>query len=130
MIDKHILIVEDNVPINKLFCKNLVANGFACQGVFRVDEAIQSLQSCAFDAIVLDFELPDGYGIQIIDHLNQHRMNIPTVVVSASTRVLELKHYRQHHLVKDILVKPVSPRQLSTVMYNILFQPHYRAVNL
>ena len=114
----QILVIEDNLPINKLFCKTLSSAGFSCHGVTTVDEAILHIHATPPDLLVLDFELPDGYATRIFDYLNSQNIRIPTIVVSASTRVLELKHYSQY-AVDHILIKPVSPRHLSQLATQI-----------
>jgi len=114
-----ILVIEDNLPINKLFCKNLSASGFLCYGVTTIDEAISHIENDMPNLLILDFELPDGYGTRVLDYLDANQQFIPTIVVSASTRVLELRHYPQYKI-DHILVKPISPRQLSDLVKQTL----------
>jgi DNA-binding response OmpR family regulator len=109
---RQILVIEDNLPINKLFCKNLSASGFDCYGVTTIDEAIRHINETPPDLLILDFELPDGYGTRVLDYLQTKNVHIPTIVVSASTRVLEIRHHIEY-TIDHILVKPVSPRHLS-----------------
>lgn len=114
-----ILVIEDNLPINKLFCKNLSASGYVCHGVTTIDEAIHHIENKNPNLLILDFELPDGYGTRVLDYLDTNQQFIPTIVVSASTRVLELRHYPQYKIA-HILVKPVSPRQLADLVKQTL----------
>ncbi len=90
-----ILVIEDNLPINKLFCKNLSASGFLCYGVTTIDEAISHIENDMPNLLILDFELPDGYGTRVLDYLDANQQFNPTIVLSYSIRVLELFYYPQ-----------------------------------
>lgn len=114
-----ILVVEDNDPINRLFCRYFTASGYVCRGVTTIEEALHLLQTLIPDLLVLDFELPDGYGTRILDELNARNWQIPTIVVSASPHVLHIKHYRQYHI-NHILVKPISPVYMSHLVTQTL----------
>ncbi|MCL4253519.1 MAG: response regulator [Anaerolineae bacterium] len=119
MQSNMVLVVEDNLPINKLFCKNLTSHGYICHGVISIEEAIHAIEQHQPDLLILDFELPDGYGIQILDYMNQEKKQIPAIVVSASNNVLELNHYQEYQI-NHILVKPVSPRLLAELVKQTL----------
>ncbi|MCU0480855.1 MAG: response regulator [Anaerolineae bacterium] len=114
-----ILVVEDNMPINRLFCKNLLAAGFNCKGVETVADAISFIQTQQPDLLILDFELPDGYGIHILDYIGKNNIQIPTIIASASTYALQLHH--ANYDIEHILVKPVSPRHLTSLVMEMLF---------
>lgn len=119
----HILVVEDNHPINRLFCRHLSSLGYVCSGVTNVEDALQSLLTNPPHLLLLDFELPDGYGTRILDAIQKAGLHIPTIVISASPHAFTLRH--TNYQINDILVKPISPsylaelveRTLSSVMY-------------
>ncbi|MDX2076332.1 MAG: response regulator [bacterium] len=114
----NILVVEDNEPINRLFCRHLSALGYACSGVYTVDDALKLLQTTPPDLLLLDFELPDGYGTRVLDALQSYQLDVPTIVVSASTRAFTLRH--TNYVIDHILVKPVSPSHLSELVQRTL----------
>ena len=113
-----ILIVEDNLPINNLFCKKLSAVGFSCRGVTTIDRAISAIKTAIPDLLILDFELPDGYGIQVLDFLNSQNIQIPTIIASASPYALKLQY--AHYDISHVLVKPVSPQYLADMVKKML----------
>ncbi len=119
MRNNTVLVVEDNLPINKLFCKNLASHGYTCHSVISVQDAIRAIEQHKPDLLVLDFELPDGYGTYVLDYVNQLQKYIPVIMVSASSNILELNHYQEYRI-NHILVKPVSPRILTELVKQML----------
>jgi DNA-binding response OmpR family regulator len=117
---KTILVVEDNIPINKLFCKNLTASHFHPHGVFTIQDALDYINIQLPQIIVLDLELPDGYGTQILDDLLKKQIQIPTMIVSANSFALHLQPI--YSMVKHVLVKPVSPRLMVSLINDMLVQ--------
>ncbi|MDZ4669905.1 MAG: response regulator [Phototrophicales bacterium] len=113
-----ILVVEDNEPINRLFCRHLSAFGYSCSGVTNVEDALKQIHANPPHLLILDFELPDGYGTRVLDDIQTHRLNIPTIVVSASPRAFALKH--TNYDIDHILVKPISPSTLSELVQRTL----------
>lgn len=111
-----ILVVEDNQKINRMFCKQLEASGFRCVGVSSVREALEYIQQYGEPQVmILDLELEDGVGTQVLDYLVQNDLdNVRVVVVSANAYSKEhnIKAYKTDH----ILLKPVSPRGLSALV--------------
>lgn len=110
-----ILIVEDNPKLNTMFSKQLSANGYKCQGVASVKDAIQHFQSAGIpDLIVLDLELSDGYGTELLKYLDEADVQTRVVVVSANaySRSIPACDYP----VEQVLLKPISPRGLSALI--------------
>lgn len=114
----HILVVEDNEPINRLFCRHLSSLGYQCSGVTHVEQALQVLMTNPPDLLLLDFELPDGYGTRILDAMQKMQLYIPTIIISASPHVFTLRC--TNYDIAEILVKPISPGYLSELVERIL----------
>ena len=115
-----VLVIEDNQSLNRMFCKHLSASGFTCHGVITIDEAITAINANRPDLLVLDFELPDGYGTRVLDYMRSENFHIPVIVVSGNILVLQLKHTDSK--INDILVQHVSPRLLTElVKQSLLF---------
>jgi len=119
----NILVVEDNEPINRLFCRHLSALGYQCSGVYTADEALQIISNEPPNLILLDFELPDGYGTRVLDRLYQQQMDVATIVISASPRAFTLRHTSYN--IDHILVKPISPSLLSELVQKTLISRSY-----
>lgn len=79
-----ILVVEDDVPTQKLLETVLRRAGYACQLAANGREAIALLQQNDYAAIVLDLMMPAVGGREVIDFLAEASSRIPVVVCSAA----------------------------------------------
>ena len=115
----RILLVEDDPQIVRLFCKQLRASNHACDTVCSVKHALQYINTYGLpDLIILDLELSDGYGTDVLDCLApiEHAPHIIVVSANAFSSQFPLDVYNVEH----VLVKPVSPRGLSALVGDML----------
>ena len=117
--NKTVLVVEDDRNLNRLYCKYLHRTGHIVQGVHTISEALSYLLNDLIpDIIVLDFELTDGHGTEILDYLHQrHCTQTKVIVVSGNFHVSGLSHHS--NLIDYILLKPISVRELATFVKSI-----------
>lgn len=79
---EHILIVEDEKEINGLLHNYLSEHGYLTTSAYDGLEALQLMQSEAYDLILLDLMLPYKSGDQILLELRRHSA-VPVIVISA-----------------------------------------------
>ncbi len=60
-----ILIVEDDLLLNKTLSYNLVADGYDVISAFNCVSALEWLKESQFDLVLLDINLPDGNGFDL-----------------------------------------------------------------
>jgi len=65
-----ILIVEDSALINKALCKGLLVLRHKVSSARTLKDALLALASHSFDLVVLDLNLPDGEGEEILQNLS------------------------------------------------------------
>ena len=71
--DYNILIVEDSKSSNQLIDITFSDVGYNCFNAFNLKEARELLKKHTIDYIMLDINLPDGYGSELIQELsNSH----------------------------------------------------------
>ncbi len=82
---KTILIVEDNELNLKLFSDILDAHGFDVIGVRGGENIIQEVKSGNPDLIIMDIQLPNISGIDLIKEIKQDKgfTEIPIIAVTA-----------------------------------------------
>ena len=106
-----ILLVEDD------HSAALLVKHFLEECDFRVDisnsvtMAISNIKFEKYSIILLDINLPDFDGFEILKFLNKNKINIPVIVISAySNKDLKLQAFKLG--ANDYMVKPIDPEEL------------------
>ncbi|MBX9634033.1 MAG: response regulator, partial [Magnetospirillum sp.] len=79
----RVLVVEDEEELGVLVVDHLKRQGFAVDLVGCLDEAQAALATTVFDAIVLDLNLPDGDGQDLIRQLRLREDWVPVLAATA-----------------------------------------------
>jgi DNA-binding response OmpR family regulator len=78
-----VLLVEDDVTLRDIVRRNLEARGYRVSATGTLASAIAVARHAAPAVILLDVNLPDGSGWDVLRALEAERRRIPTVVMSA-----------------------------------------------
>ena len=77
----RVLVVEDEVLINKHITDELTYIGHKCLSAFDGKEALELINSNTFDLIILDVMLPKISGFELMKHIKK----IPVIFVTAKS---------------------------------------------
>ena len=117
-----VLVVDDEVDILELIELTLLRMGLDVERAMNVREAISKLGQRHFDLCLTDMRLPDGTGIEIVDHITRTSTDLPVAVITAhgntENAVAALKAGAF-----DYLAKPVGLDQLRTLVKSALSLP-------
>ncbi len=107
----HLLILDDEPNIVKLYGALLRNNGYVVSEFMHAAEALQYLENTDnnIDLIIADVNMPDLNGIQFLDKLkkNSHLSSIPVIFLSAiSDSAMQVNAYNLGAV--DYLTKPVK----------------------
>ena len=119
----QILIVDDSPTIRRMVKASLAALSGPCEFVEAASglEAIERLALGPIELMVLDLNMPDMHGMEVIDFVRSHHAyrNIPIVVLTTkgeeSSRSEALAAGANRYL-----TKPFDPRQLADVVGSLL----------
>lgn len=110
-----VLVVEDDPALQDLFCTTLEAAGYTTVSAGNTIDAFALLAGQPTDVAILDVDLPDASGLDVLDHLAAAFPD--TVVVMATgnsdTGIVGEASARG---ADSFLVKPISPRQLAAAV--------------
>lgn len=81
--DINILIVEDSSSINKILNQKFTSDGFVCYSTSTLKEARDILDKQTINYIMLDINLPDGSGYEIIKE--QEKLDTKIFVLTSQT---------------------------------------------
>jgi two-component system cell cycle response regulator DivK len=106
---KRILVVEDNDLNRKLFCDLLVANGFTVEPVADGREAIERARQFVPGLVIMDIQLPNVSGLELIEALKADPTlrPIPVLAVTAYAGKGDEERIREAGA-EGYLAKPVS----------------------
>ena len=108
----RVLVVEDSGPVGDLVRRSLESEGFIVEVVTDLRGARAGLATDPPDVMVLDVELPDGSGLELL----RESPNGPAVpIVVLSSRREEIDRVVGLELgAEDYVIKPFLPRELAT----------------
>jgi len=78
-----ILIVEDEKSLTDSVVEYLSEEGHICEAVYNFNDAIEKLEFYDYDCIVVDINLPDGSGLDIIRHVKKASKSSGIIIISA-----------------------------------------------
>ena len=112
----HILIVEDEKPINTLIKKNLELVGHTCVSVFDGVAAFEAIERDNYDLILLDIMLPKADGFEIIQGLQKE---VSVIFLTARGAVHD-KVMGLRYGADDYIVKPFDMLELQARIDSVL----------
>jgi len=114
-----VLIVDDEADILELLELTLLRMGLESQRAMQVGAAIELLKTRRYDLCLTDMRLPDGTGLELVQHIGQHYPELPVAVITAygstDNAVAALKAGAF-----DYISKPVSLDQLRALVKSAL----------
>ncbi len=121
---KRILVVEDNDLNRKLFCDVLVASGFAVQPVSDGNLAIAAARSFFPNLVVMDIQLHDVSGLDLIALLKQDAdlADVPVLAVTAYAGKGDEERIREVGA-EGYLAKPVSIGPFMAAVHGLVGGP-------
>jgi DNA-binding response OmpR family regulator len=114
----EILIVEDDEIASFLMSDFLKNNGFNVDCVYTVTDGISYLKNKKYDLLLLDLNLPDFSGFELISTI-KNKVAIPIIVTSAFNET-ETKVKAFKFGVHDYLSKPIDFLELEARIWSLL----------
>ncbi|PKM31951.1 MAG: sigma-54-dependent Fis family transcriptional regulator [Gammaproteobacteria bacterium HGW-Gammaproteobacteria-11] len=114
-----VLIIDDEPDILELLDLTLQRMQVKTCSAVSVAEAMQQLETQRFDLCLTDMRLPDGDGLDIVRHIQQHHPHTPIAMITAygslDTAICALKAGAF-----DFLTKPVDLQRLRDLVNSAL----------
>jgi DNA-binding response OmpR family regulator len=120
-----ILIVEDETELLDSIASYLKSEGYVCEQANSFDSATDKLSLYAYDLIVVDLNLPDGNGLQIIKNLKEKDFKGGIIIISArdtlDDRILGLDTGADDYLIKPFHLPELNAR-IKSLTRRVLFR--------
>lgn len=113
------LVVDDEPDIRELLEITLNRMNIRTCCAENITQAKQLLASQPFDLCLTDMRLPDGDGLDLVDHIQQHGLLLPVAVITAHGNMdIAIKAMKKGAF--DFLSKPVDLAALRQLVANAL----------
>ncbi len=107
----NILVVEDDINLNKLVCSYLNNSGFNAKGCFNAANAYEAMYNNIFELIISDIMMPGEDGFEFAKTVREVNRTIPILFMSAKDD-LPSKQKGFTIGIDDYMVKPVDLEEL------------------
>lgn len=111
---KHILIIDDDQQIRRLFGAKLATAGFEVMYATGGNEGRELARRFQPDLILLDIRMPDGDGYTVAKRLREERQTaaLPVVFLTNEDFSLEAEKWMKELFVSDYIHKSVDLDEL------------------
>ncbi|ARM31218.1 hypothetical protein B9H02_07845 [Prosthecochloris sp. HL-130-GSB] len=120
-----VLIADDSAVIRVLLSQVTRKAGYTPVTAENGRQALSILQSRHVDLILLDINMPEMNGMEVLSYLKTNEINTPVVMISGSGDIeqavqsLKMGAY-------EYLIKPVDPNRLNITLKNALSESRLR----
>jgi DNA-binding response OmpR family regulator len=119
-----ILIVEDEPELANSIQSFLESQGHICEKVDKLSDAMYAVDNI-FEIIVLDLNLPDGNGLEVVRKEKNKGMNTGIIIVSARDS-LDNKIEGLELGADDYLTKPFQMAELNARLKSLVRRVHFK----
>ncbi len=112
-----VLIVDDEPGQLDSLNELMGLSGYEVNTASSGNEAIELLEQNPYDTILLDLNMPNGSGYDVIDHVVNHNVHVKVIVVSGNTDFDSTRNALKKGAY-DFLKKPYVPDELLATVKN------------
>ncbi|MEQ3671596.1 response regulator transcription factor [Pseudophaeobacter sp.] len=118
----RLLYIEDNEKLALNTSASLHEAGFVVDVVHTAEDALHSVKSYEYDALILDLGLPDQDGLEILPRIKAHKPQLPILICTARD-ALEERIKGLNAGSDDYIVKPFAVSELIARVNAVLRRP-------
>ncbi|TCC94244.1 sigma-54-dependent Fis family transcriptional regulator [Pedobacter frigiditerrae] len=115
----NVLIIEDDATFAQIIEGFLLKNGFTVTLATSLHQAYKIVEQQEFDLLLFDYRLPDGTGIDALNHVRQKGQKSPVIIMTSFNDVRTAVKSIQLGAI-DYITKPINPDELLMVINNSL----------
>ena len=108
----RVLVVEDDRVLGDAVREHVAASGHGVDWMQRIDLAREALATTPYDLVLLDLNLPDGRGLDLLRELRRDGSKVPVIVLTAMDQIAA-RIEGLNSGADDYLVKPFDLSELS-----------------
>lgn len=118
----HILVAEDDLQLQRMVNKSLAGAGYEVMAISDGSEVLHYLSLGLPDLVILDWNLPNANGLQILQYIHRRdpHNNVKVIVMTGDEMAQQAPEVQYADY---FLLKPVGVRELLPLVANILPPP-------
>lgn len=114
-----VLIIEDDSTFAQIIEGFLTKNNFEVTTVSNVAKALKLIAHEDFQLLLIDYRLPDGTGIDVLNHRREIGLTVPAIIMTSFNDVRTAVKAIQLGAA-DYITKPINPDELLMIISNAL----------
>ncbi|MCP3870885.1 MAG: response regulator [Gammaproteobacteria bacterium] len=119
MADRRLFITEDDTGLLQMLCWDFEELGYQVSTACCCHEALKAISTSHFDLALLDYNLPDGVGTELIQALHHRQPGLPVIVYSgAGPEAGAAEAVRKGAC--QFVTKPIGARALHAIFNSVL----------
>ena len=113
-----VLLCDDSLAERTALARILRSSGYDVHEASDGEAAIVLLKHNEINLVLLDLNMPDVDGFEVLGYLQEHRKSLPVILLSGMPpdRIQPKIHLLPSQELPPLLMKPVDPDQLLDVM--------------
>lgn len=124
---QRLLLVEDDPPLARVYQEYLKSEPYEVTHAETGKDALKALAEGPFDALVLDVQLPDMSGLEILKKVSQENARTAVVVITAHGSInMAVDAMREG--AADFLMKPFNAERLIFTLRNALERQELKGI--
>jgi DNA-binding response OmpR family regulator len=124
-----ILVIEDERELSESICEYLSNEQFVCEKAFTFQTAFEKISLYEYACIILDINLPDGNGMEILKELKKSGKMEGVLIISARNS-LDDKVFGLKSGADDYLTKPFHLPELGARVAAIIRRKSFEGKNI
>ena len=116
MIIKRILVVDDDPALRGLLQVHLESSGHVVETAENGREALARLAHAGYDAVLLDYIMPEINGLAVLRHIRQHHPSLPVLMMTGERGTQVAAQSLLAMGARACLFKPFDPRDLEQIL--------------
>jgi CheY-like chemotaxis protein len=123
MADITILVAEDNPLSAELLHDHLESLGYAVEHAADGKQAIEMVSKGGYQLLILDVNMPEYDGVEVLRHLRQELARPPKVIVVTADRLATRREELARSGIDAYMTKPLDLQRLADEIKRVLSEP-------
>jgi len=115
----HVLIVDDDYGLAQMLTMHFEDQGYTVASAATCREALERFRDTPADLILLDYQLPDGTGLEVLETIHRENAEVP-IIMMTGVHDLELAIEAIKLGAKDHVHKPLKTADLDNAVAKAL----------